>query len=1026
MGQLSRRRTLQAREVFQARRFAPIAVAAVALLVGLVGAAPALAQQLPVLSVTKAGAGSGTVTSAPAGIDCGADCSEAYQAGTSVTLNPVPAADSLFAGFTGAADCVDGRVQVNVSTTCTAVFVLQADLPTLTVTLDGSGSVTSAPQGIDCGLDCTETYLVVTTVSLTPTPAAGSVFAGFAGDPDCADGLVAMSSSKTCTAVFVPVPLLPILAVTKAGSGSGTVTSSPAGISCGADCAREFSLGSAVTLIATPAAGSQFAGFSGDPDCTDGAVTLTGSKLCTVAFALIPPQNFPLTVQKTGAGSGQVTSVPQGIDCGADCSEPYASGTVVTLVATPDPGSVFVGFGGAADCTDGVLAVAASTTCQAEFGVTLPPPVPPVIKTVSTGIGGQESNGASQESQISADGKTVVFASSATNLSSACTNGLSHVYVRDVATGLTTCVSVDPNGVQGDGPSAAPALSADGALVAFQSTAANLAEGCAAGGVAQIVLKNRTTGVTTCVSVGPSGGPGNAASAAPALSADGALVAFQSAATNLAAACNNALSHVFVRDRTAGVTSCESVSPTGARGNGASAAPALSADGRFVAFQSSASNLVGTCGAGGLQVYVRDRVSATTTCESAAPGGAPGNGPSRAPSLSGDGYVVAFQSTATNLAPPCTNGIDQIFVRNRAAGLTECASVAADGLPGDGPSTDPALSADGVFVAFSTTASNLVGGGAAALAPPGASLGLAQAPAIANQIVRADHLRGIRQVMSESEGALGNGASLRPSMNRDGTVAAFESTATNLRPNDTNQQPDVFRVELTGRTTMTAPVTGTVFQLVPGATTPVTFSWEALPGAVRYFLEFTGPNRQFTNPNGRSFDPVNGFGGLGGRVEVAGTSVTAPLNTSVPPAVFQLRVIGVQESGELGGTFSDAIFLGLVVGTAVVPGQPTMSAPPSNTRVPRGQAVTLGWTVLPGAVQYLLEVSLPGRSFSNPNGTGTDPANAAASVALAANNVTAAIPLEVPPGAYEIRVIGLSETFAVVGRFSNALTLIID
>ena len=237
------------------------------------------------LTVTKAGTGTGTVTSAPAGITCGADCTEDYPHGTVVTLTPTPAAVSVFASWSGDADCSDGIVTMTAAKTCTATFNLSPPLQTLTVTKagTGTGTVTSAPAGITCGADCTETYAYNTVVVLTPTPAAGSAFSGWSGNADCLDGAVRMKANKTCTATFNLPPKT--LTVTKAGTGSGTVTSAPAGINCGADCTETYAYNTVVVLTPTPAAGSAFSGWSGNADCLDGAVRMKANKTCTATFS---------------------------------------------------------------------------------------------------------------------------------------------------------------------------------------------------------------------------------------------------------------------------------------------------------------------------------------------------------------------------------------------------------------------------------------------------------------------------------------------------------------------------------------------------------------------------------------------------------------------------------------------------------------------------------------------------------------------------------------------------------------------
>jgi subtilisin family serine protease len=215
---------------------------------------------------------------------------------------------------------------------------------TLTVTLTGSagGVVTSTPAGIDCGSDCTEPYPGGTTVTLSATPAAGHAFGGWSGacagqgDP-CT---VTMSADQQVSASFVS-----LFTLTVATAGSGAVTSSPAGISCGADCSESYVSGTAVTLTATPAAGYAFGGWSGacagqGNPCT---VAMTADQVVAATFRVAVTLNVTLQ----GGGTGTVTSSPAGISCGADCSQVYATGTTVTLTATPAAGSLFHGWGGA-------------------------------------------------------------------------------------------------------------------------------------------------------------------------------------------------------------------------------------------------------------------------------------------------------------------------------------------------------------------------------------------------------------------------------------------------------------------------------------------------------------------------------------------------------------------------------------------------------------------------------------------------------------------------------------------------------
>src|SRR5438445_720745 len=257
-------------------------------------------------------------------------------------------------------------------------------------------------------------------------------------------------------------------------------------------------------------------------------------------------------------------------------------------------------------------------------------------------------------------------------------------------------------------------------------------------------LGGRSAGAQTTVrvSVASDGTEGNDVSLGSALSADGRFVAFDSAATDLVAGDTNGVSDVFVHDRQTGTTERVSVASDGAQGNGSSGLvtfafpPALSADGRFVAFVSFATNLVASDTNGATDVFVHDRQTGTTERVSVASDGDGGNAASAGrpppahdrqtattgrvsvngfgagPALSADGRFVAFHSTGSNLVAGDTNGATDVFVHDRQTGTTERVSGASDGTQGNDASAGPALSADGRLVAFHSTATNLVAGDA--------------------------------------------------------------------------------------------------------------------------------------------------------------------------------------------------------------------------------------------------------------------------------------------------------------------------
>ena len=300
------------------------------------------------LSASLAGTGSGTVTSAPAGINCPGDCSEDYDYNTMVTLTAAPATGSNFTGWsgdcTGTGSCV---VTMDQARSVTATFTLQTFTLSVSLAGAGSGTVTSSPAGINCPGDCSEDYDYNTMVTLTATPATGSLFDGWSGDCTGTDPcVVTMDQAHSVTATFSVQTFE--LSVSLAGAGSGSVSSTPAGIDCGSDCSEDYDYNTEVTLTATPATGSVFGGWGGACTGTDPCVvTMTEARSVTATFEI---GNFVLTVVKAGDGAGTVTSSPAGIDCGNDCSESYAFNTEVTLTAAAGDRSVFAGWSGSG-CT---------------------------------------------------------------------------------------------------------------------------------------------------------------------------------------------------------------------------------------------------------------------------------------------------------------------------------------------------------------------------------------------------------------------------------------------------------------------------------------------------------------------------------------------------------------------------------------------------------------------------------------------------------------------------------------------------
>jgi Tol biopolymer transport system component len=284
------------------------------------------------------------------------------------------------------------------------------------------------------------------------------------------------------------------------------------------------------------------------------------------------------------------------------------------------------------------------------------------VSVSSAGVQGNADSG-NYPAAISANGRYVAFDSAASNLVSGDSNGYVDVFVRDRKLHKTYLVSVSSAGVQGNGVSYAPAISANGRYVAFDSAASNLVSGDSNGYI-DIFVRDRKLHKTFLVSVSSAGiqANGNSGDYAAGVSADGRYVAFDSAASNLTGADTNGYQDVFVRDRKLHRTSRVSVSSAGVQGNAESYTPAISADGRYVAFESAASNLVGGDSNGYFDVFVRDR-KLHRTVRASVTAGVQGNGPSEGPAISADGRYVSFVSSASDLVSGDTNGYGDIFVR---------------------------------------------------------------------------------------------------------------------------------------------------------------------------------------------------------------------------------------------------------------------------------------------------------------------------------------------------------------------------
>ena len=340
------------------------------------------------------------------------------------------------------------------------------------------------------------------------------------------------------------------------------------------------------------------------------------------------------------------------------------------------------------------------------------------VSVASDGTQGNQS--VLRNLEFSAAGRLVAFDSYASNLVESDTNDNLDVFVHDLVTGETTRVSVASDGGEGNLGAHAPAFSGDGRFVAFESLSGNLVEGdthlCFAywdpqrlWNCSDIFVHDRVTGETTRVSVASDGTQANNHSFSPALSGDGRFVAFESGASNLVDGDSSERFGIFIHDRVTGETMIViSYSSDGSDSIFSCTQLKISADGRIVACRSRADNLVDGDTNGNFDVFVHDRVTRETTRVSVASNGTQGNESSGNVALSGDGRLVAFESEADNLVEGDTNNIYDVFVHDRTTGHTTRVSVSSDGAQAWGG--NPALSADGRFVVFNSDAHNILGG----------------------------------------------------------------------------------------------------------------------------------------------------------------------------------------------------------------------------------------------------------------------------------------------------------------------------
>lgn len=409
------------------------------------------------------------------------------------------------------------------------------------------------------------------------------------------------------------------------------------------------------------------------------------------------------------------------------------------------------------------------------------------VKRVNTGNNGSQANGHTMmtlHSSISADGKWVVFETDASNLVENDNNGSSDVFLKNIETGVIINLSVNDSGQIGNDDSTQPSISADGNLVVFSSEASNLVDGDT-NNTADIFMFDLRTGTLSRLSLSYDNGNSNGRSVSifdRVISGDNRYVVFESLASNLVEHDSNNARDIFVRDLLTSETTRVSLSTAGWQASDDSSHASISRDGRLVAFQSLAPNLSVGDNNDRRDIFVKDLATGELILASSNAKGVIANGESKYPTMSANGRFVAFQSSASNLVAGDTNGVEDVFVKDLLTGETTLVSVGLNGQAGaNGFSLKPRLSADGRFVFFHSAASNLVAGDTNN----------------AIDVFARDMATGETHLVSVGEnGEQGNGRSLRANISDDGRVVVFESLASNLVPHDHNGDADLFSVTI--------------------------------------------------------------------------------------------------------------------------------------------------------------------------------------------------------------------------------------
>lgn len=400
----------------------------------------------------------------------------------------------------------------------------------------------------------------------------------------------------------------------------------------------------------------------------------------------------------------------------------------------------------------------------------------------------------------------------------------------------TTRESVSSAGVPGSQGCNQPNLSADGRYACFTSPSPDLVANDT-NGLGDVFVHDRVTGQTTRVSVASAGGQANGASSTGDISADGRFVVFESAASNLVAGDTNGTTDIFCHDRQTAQTTRVSLGAAGQQALLACRIPSISADGRFVAFQSDDNALVPSDTCVGTDVFLHDRQLGTTILVSTSLLAGQVFTSRWNPRISDDGLTVVFDSWATDLVPNDVNGFSDVFAWSRVSGAIERVSIASSGVQGNDISLEADLSADGRFIVFSSGATNL---------------GSGTGPGNGNNfdVFVRDRLTGQTTCASiDSAGVAATGYTQRGSITDDGRLVAFWSIASNLVPGDTNGVADCFLHDRQNATTIRISLSPSGLQARSQCAEP------RLAAGGRY-IAFTSPARNLVLPDASGTNDV--------------------------------------------------------------------------------------------------------------------------------------------------------------------------